>query len=65
MLRPAVAAAAAGVFAEATPLMVGAHLLGDPLASLPTVFHLVWCGRLNVDVAVPLSEFSLVTAVPE
>ncbi|MEV4281517.1 TnsA-like heteromeric transposase endonuclease subunit [Actinoplanes xinjiangensis] len=62
-LRPAVAAAAAGVFAEPTPLMAGAELLGDPLASLPTVFHLLWCGCLRTDLAVPLSESSLVTAV--
>ncbi|WP_430783357.1 TnsA-like heteromeric transposase endonuclease subunit [Actinoplanes sp. G11-F43] len=62
-LRPAVAAAAPSVFAEPTPLMEGAALLGDPLASLPTVFHLLWSGRLHTDLAVPLSESSLVTAV--
>jgi hypothetical protein len=59
-LRPALAAA---VFAEAGPLMDGAALLGDPLANLPTVFHLLWCGLLRADLAVPLSESSLVTAV--
>lgn len=47
-LRPAVAAAAPAVFAEPTPLMDGATRLGDPLASLPTVFHLLWCGRAAV-----------------
>jgi hypothetical protein len=62
-LRPGVAAAAAGVFTQPTPLMDGAVLLGDPLASLPTVFHLLWCGRLGADLTVPLSESSLVTAV--
>jgi hypothetical protein len=62
-LRPAVAAAAARVFGEAMPLMDGAALLGDPLASLPTVFHLLWCGKLSTDLAVPLFESSLVTAV--
>ncbi|MEV0733969.1 TnsA-like heteromeric transposase endonuclease subunit [Polymorphospora sp. NPDC050346] len=62
-LRPAVDAAAPAVFAEPTPLMDGAMLLGDPLASLPTVFHLLWCGRLRADLAVPLSELSIVSAV--
>jgi len=63
-LRQAVATAAPSVFAEPTPLMDGAAQLGDPLASLPTVFHLLWCGRLHTDLALPLSELSTVTAVP-
>jgi len=62
-LRPALAAVATAVFTEAVPLMDGAALLGDPLASLPTVFHLLWCGLLHTDLAVALSESSLVTAV--
>ncbi|MBM0238239.1 TnsA-like heteromeric transposase endonuclease subunit [Micromonospora sp. ATA32] len=53
-LRPAVAAAAGVVFADPLPLMDGAERLGDPLATLPTVFHLLWCGWLGVDLAVPL-----------
>ncbi|MDG4786231.1 TnsA-like heteromeric transposase endonuclease subunit [Micromonospora sp. WMMD1102] len=61
-LRPAVAAAAPAMFAEPTPLMDGATRLGDPLASLPAVFHLLWCGRLSTDLTVPLSELSIVSA---
>ncbi|MEV4814138.1 TnsA-like heteromeric transposase endonuclease subunit [Micromonospora tulbaghiae] len=61
-LRPTVAAAAPSMFAEPTPLMDGATRLGDPLASLPTVFHLLWCGRLSTDLAVPLPELSIVSA---
>jgi hypothetical protein len=59
--RPAIAAAAGAVYAEAAPLMDGAALLGDPLASLPAVFHLLWCGQLSINLAVPLSDTSLVT----
>jgi hypothetical protein len=61
-LRTDVAASAPTVFATPVPLMSGAALLGDPLQTLPTVFHLLWCGRLRTDLAVPLSEWSLVTA---
>lgn len=60
-LRPTVATAAPAVFAEPTALVDGAALLGDPLASLPAVFHLLWCGQLRTDLAVPLSELSLVS----
>ncbi|MEO3781394.1 TnsA-like heteromeric transposase endonuclease subunit [Micromonospora sp. B11E3] len=40
--REAVVAAAPVVFAEPVALMHGAARLGDPLATLPTVFHLLW-----------------------
>jgi hypothetical protein len=41
--------AALETFAEPMGLMDGAARLGDPLAKLPTVFHLLWWGQLQVD----------------
>jgi hypothetical protein len=61
--RPAIAAAAGAVFTEARPLMDGAALLSDSLASLPAVFHQLPYGQLSIDLTVPLSDTSLVTAV--
>jgi hypothetical protein len=37
------------VFAEPTPLMVGAEAVGDPVVVLPTLFHLMWSGELTAD----------------
>ena len=33
------------VFATPTPLMAGAEAVGDPIAVLPVLFHLLWCPR--------------------
>jgi hypothetical protein len=41
-------------------LMDGAELVGDPIAVLPVVFHLLWCGELDADLSVPLHEATLV-----
>jgi hypothetical protein len=62
--RPQLWAAVRDVFTEATPLMAGAAAIGDPLFSLPALFHLLWRGRLHADLTVPLSEWSLVEAEP-
>ncbi|MFC9938562.1 TnsA-like heteromeric transposase endonuclease subunit [Nocardiopsis alba] len=37
-----------------------AAALGDPVGTLPTVFHLLWHGELETNLSVPLSENSLV-----
>jgi hypothetical protein len=41
-------------FAGGVPLMAGAVSVGDPVAVLPVLFHLLWCQELTVDLTVPL-----------
>jgi hypothetical protein len=51
------------VFAIPAPLLAGARAVGDPLAVLPVLYHLLWTGALTADLAsVPLSGESPVTA---
>jgi hypothetical protein len=39
--------------------------VGDPIAVLPVLFHLIWLGALTADLAsAPLSAESLVHAAP-
>lgn len=52
--RPVLAAALREVFATPTALLVGAEAVGDPLAVLPVLFHLLWRRQFAVDLAVPL-----------
>ncbi|MFD9725542.1 TnsA-like heteromeric transposase endonuclease subunit [Streptomyces sp. NPDC059072] len=49
------------VFSEPCPLLNGAMLVGDPIAVLPVLFHLLWLHALVVDVSVPLHATSLVS----
>ncbi|GAA1892113.1 TnsA-like heteromeric transposase endonuclease subunit [Streptantibioticus ferralitis] len=49
------------VFAEPRPLMEGAAAVGDSVAVLPVLFHLLWSHELAADVAVPLRAESLVS----
>jgi hypothetical protein len=60
---PDVAAALQAAFAAPTGLMAGAESVGDPIAVLPVLFHLLWCHRLNADLSVPLSPDTEVAAV--
>jgi len=48
------------VFAVPVPLMAGAAAVGDPIATLPVLFHLLWRGELAADLSVPLGERTLV-----
>jgi hypothetical protein len=48
------------VFAEPQELMAGTVKVGDPIAVLPTLFHLLWRRRLTADLAVLLHAGSLV-----
>ncbi|MGB6162270.1 MAG: TnsA-like heteromeric transposase endonuclease subunit [Pseudonocardiaceae bacterium] len=49
------------VFRDSTPLLDGARLVGDPIAVLPTLFHLVWRHVLEADLdSALLSASSLV-----
>jgi hypothetical protein len=51
------------VFAGPAPLMAGARAVGDPIAVLPVLFHLLWAGVLHAELAsAPLGEASVVTA---
>jgi hypothetical protein len=59
---PEVAAGLRGVFAEPGGLMTGARSVGDPIAVLPVLFHLLWRHELAVDVSVPLHELAVVSA---
>lgn len=48
------------VFAEPAPLMAGAEAVGDPLAVLPALFHLMWRHTLATDLTVRLTADSVV-----
>ena len=41
--------------------MAGAGAAGDPVATLPVLFHLLWRGVLAADLAVRLGEHTLVS----
>jgi hypothetical protein len=51
-------------FAEPAPLMATAESLGNPIAVLPVLYHLLWRGELVTDLSVPLHEASMVTRGP-
>lgn len=51
---PEMAAALRAVFADPTPLMAGAAVVGDPVAVLPVLFHLLWRHDLVTDLSTPL-----------
>ena len=59
--RPQIADALLERFAEPMPLLPGAETVGDRLAVLPVLYHLLWRHALVTDVsAAPLSPSSLV-----
>lgn len=60
--RPVLAAVLGEVFAAPGPLLAGAETVGDPIAVLPVLFHLLWRHELVVDLTVPLGPSSAVTA---
>jgi hypothetical protein len=49
---------------EPAPLMATAESLGDPIAVLPVLYHLLWRHELVTDLSVPLHEASMVTRGP-
>jgi hypothetical protein len=57
---PEVAGVLRQVFATPIGLHVGAGAMGDPIAVLPVLFHLLWRGELVVDLSVPIHEATLV-----
>ena len=46
-----------------TLLMAGAEAVGDPIAVLPVLFHLLWRHDLTTDLSVPLHPDAIVTSV--
>lgn len=49
------------VFAEPLPLLEGERTVGDPIAVLPTLYHLLWTHTLVADLdSAPLSASSVV-----
>ncbi len=57
---PAVGVSLMDVFATPTPLLAGAEAVGDPIAVLPALFHLLWRQVLSADLSRPLGEATLV-----
>ncbi|MGO4613755.1 hypothetical protein AB4305_05495 [Nocardia sp. 2YAB30] len=60
----AVAARLLEVFAGPRLLMDGAELAGDPLGTLPVLFHLIWKQVLVADLSVVLSHRTEVRCAP-
>ena len=54
-------AALRAAFAAPTLLMAGAEAVGDPIAVLPVLFHLLWQHELATDLSVPLHPCAAVT----
>jgi TnsA endonuclease-like protein len=50
------------VFAEPGPLVEGASAVGDPIAVLPVLYHLLWIRLLHTDLTVRLEGCSVVSA---
>jgi hypothetical protein len=48
-------------FCEPAPLLSGAEVVGDPIAVLPVLFHLLWRHDLVADLSVPLHPCTTVT----
>jgi len=49
-------------FARPRALMDGAEMAGDPLATLPVLFHLMWRHELAADLSLVLSDRSILRA---
>jgi hypothetical protein len=61
----AVARELLAVFIEPQPLMDGAEAVGDPLGTLPVLYHLLWRRWLVADLSVVLSHRTMVRVSPE
>ena len=46
--------------ADPVPLLSAATAVGEPIAVLPTLFHLLWTGRLGCDLDRPLADHTLI-----
>jgi hypothetical protein len=54
--HPALGAALRQLFAGGRGLLAGAAAAGDPIASLPVLFHLLWRGELVTDLSAPMHD---------
>ncbi|WP_328466530.1 TnsA-like heteromeric transposase endonuclease subunit [Actinoplanes sp. NBC_00393] len=59
---PAVAEALQRVFVQPAALMAGGEAVGDPIAVLPTLFHLLWHRELLADLSMSLHPDTTVRA---
>lgn len=60
-LRPEHRVRLVEVFTEPMPLLAGAEVVGDPIAVLPSLFHMMWTGILTTDLtSAPLCGSSVV-----
>lgn len=65
-LDPACAATLRAALARPLALMDAARIAGDPMAVLPSLFHMLWSGSLQADLSTsPLSGSTLVQAAGE
>jgi hypothetical protein len=53
------------VFIQPQPLMAGADAVGDPLGTLPVLYHLMWRRWLVADLSVVLSHRTMVRVSPK
>ncbi|MGW4848511.1 TnsA-like heteromeric transposase endonuclease subunit [Nocardia brasiliensis] len=60
--RAEVAQRLCAAFAEPVALVDGAEAVGDPIAVLPVLFHLIWCHQLSADLSLPLRAVTPVRA---
>jgi hypothetical protein len=60
--EPVMAERLRAVFAQPQSLMGGAQQAGDPLGTLPVLFHLMWRHELVADLSLVLSDRSIVGA---
>jgi hypothetical protein len=58
----AVVAAVVTAFSVAGPLLAQAGQVGDPIEVLPVAFHLLWRGRLQTNLSLPLGDLTVVEA---
>ncbi|GGT11471.1 hypothetical protein GCM10010176_065190 [Nonomuraea spiralis] len=61
-LDEALAARLLPAFARPRGLMAGAEEAGDPIATLPVLFHLMWRHQLRADPSLVLSDRTIVEA---
>jgi len=46
--------------ADPAPLLPSASAIGEPMAVLPTLFHLLWTGRMACDLGRPLADHTMI-----
>jgi hypothetical protein len=58
--RPGVAERLVGAFSRPRPLFDGVAEIGDRIAVLPVLYHLLWCGLLEADLSTALHPATVV-----